>query len=182
MGEYNPDNRESVQAYIISSNKQLSTENKNLSIRVKDLEKDLEKEEDDHDNTSKKITYLRGLLINEHTMRKGIYDTFLEMKEDRRKMITQFNRYAFFKNLLFIVVLASTPMAWIMRWILDVNIFATYLTLSGVLCLIYFIFLPSFVFESSIENKLSKKTDSLLKEYKEHVKNTSYLEELANNC
>ena len=64
MEEYNPDNRESVQTYIININKQLIDENKKLSIRVKDLEKNLEQEETEHDATSRKITYLRGLLIN----------------------------------------------------------------------------------------------------------------------
>lgn len=181
MEEYNPD-RSTMQEYIINTNKELTKKINELLPKIKQLEKDLEKEEDDHDTTSKKITYLRGLLINEYTMRKKIYETFVEMKENRRKMISHFNRYAFFKNLLFIIVLASTPMAWTMKWMMGVDVFATYLTLSGVLCLIYFIFLPQFVFENSIENKLSKKTASLLKEYKEHVKNTSYLEELLNNC
>ena len=181
MEEYNPD-RATMQEYIINTNKELSEKYNELLPKIKQLEKDLEKEEEDHDSTSRKIIYLRGLLINEYIMRKKIYETFVEMKEDRRKMISHFNRYAFFKNLLFIIVLASTPMAWSMKWMMDIDVFSIYLTLSGVLCLVYFIFLPHFVFENGIENKLSKKTDSLLKEYKDHVKNTSYLEELLNNC
>ena len=135
MEEYNPDNRESVQTYIININKQLIDENKKLSIRVKDLEKNLEQEETEHDATSRKITYLRGLLINEYSARKKIYETFLEMKEDRRKMIVKFNRYAFFKHLLFFMVLALAPMAWVMKLSMKIDVFATYLTISGICCL-----------------------------------------------
>jgi hypothetical protein len=182
MEEYNPDNQESIQSYLINSNKELNKKINKILPKIQSLEKDLEKEEDDHDNTERKITYLRGLLVNEYAMRKEIYEVCFLLKEERSLMIAKFNRYVFFKQILFFIVLASTPMAWAMKLIMHVDVFAAYLTLSGICCLFYFVLLPEFVFESSVENKIPKKADILLKKYKEHVKNTSYLEELANNC
>lgn len=176
MAEYNPC-QNNLQDYIIDNNKKLIEQNNALIPKIKLLEKDLEKEIDDHDTTSKKIVYLRGLLINEYIMRKQIYQVFLEMKEDRQKIINRFNHYAFFKNLLFIIVLGSGPIAWSTFFFMNKDVFSTYLTINSICCIIYFIFLPEFVFE----NKLSKRLDSLLSEYKAHVKNTSYLEELLNS-
>ena len=84
MEEYNPDNQESIQSYLINSNKELNKKINKILPNIQALEKDLEKEEEDHDNTTRKITYLRGLLVNEYAMRKEIYEVFFLLKEERR--------------------------------------------------------------------------------------------------
>lgn len=182
MDDYNPDKSQSLQDYIIEFNKDLHKKYNELLQKNKELEVQYEQEQDDHDSTSKKLPYLRGLLKNEYLMRKEVYDIFLKMKEDRKHMVIKFNRYAFFKNLLFIVVLASMPLAWGTYYFLDRDTFALYLTLNFVLCLYYFIALPHFVFEGPMKHELPENASKLLTKYKEHVRNTSYLEELLDNC
>ena len=168
--------------YIISENKEMREEIKKLLTTVKELEFEKEELENDLAREEKKAPFLRSAAKGEYDM-KNILDTaFKYLVSERKKLIIQFNSYTLMKNLLFIIVAVSAPMAEVTLAYTNKEVYCFYLWALSVMAFIYFLCLPDFVNEDNHAIELPREVKELYTKYKTHQKETNYMDKLVDNC
>jgi len=168
--------------YIISENKEMRKEIKNLLEKVKELELEKEEIESDLSREEKKSPFLRSAAKSEYDMKNLLNTAFKSLASDRKKLIIQFNSYTFMKNLLFVIVAVSAPMAEITAYNTTKEVYCFYIWAQSIMAFIYFLCLPEFVSEDTHAIELPREAKELYTEYKTHQKEINYMDKMVDNC
>ena len=169
------------ESYVIQSNLNMINKIEKLEEKIKELETENQTLNEESDNMEKKLPYLRGLLVNEYESCKQVYEIVKLLMVLRKKNTDDIHEYIILKSFTFVMILVSAPIAWLTYIYYNSQIFSILLTANSICALIYFAFIPEFVFEKGRKEELPQIIQKKLSDYKKHRQNSNYLEELANN-